>query len=258
MAIKKTATDSGTIDVIEVSQETALFHLLGRTPLLYNRMSQKARQELLMPKGKKNAAERATTLKHSPLEEYRSAPYVLPDPTAPTYLAALSAWFKRSMQQAALDLPGTNKSQIGRNIFVEGERLPLYGIPRLHMAITRSSDMNRTPDVRTRAIVSEWACELSITYTVPILRGQMVARLLAAAGMTIGVGDWRQEKGSGSFGLFSLVAPEHPDYQRIVATGVRDVQLAAMESPEPYDDEASELLSWFDDELTVRKLRGVA
>jgi hypothetical protein len=256
MATKK--QDVGAIDVLEVGQETAVYYLLGRTPLICNRMSAKARQELLLPRGRKNATERATTLKHVPMEEFRASPYTLSDEAAPTYLAALSAWFKRSMATAALDLPGTNKSQIARNIFVQGERIPLYGVPQLLMAVTRSADMARTPDVRTRAIIPSWAVQLSVTFTVPLLRGQMVSRLLAAAGMTIGVGDWRQEKGSGSYGLFEIVPPDHPALVHVMKDGTRAAQLAAMEAPECYDDETSELLSWFDSELDGRRLKGVA
>ena len=256
MATKKEST--GSIEVIEVEQESATFYIRGTTPLICNRMSQKAKGELLFPAGRKNAAERATTLKHKPHDEFRASPYVLGSPDAPTYLAALAVWFKRAMGTAALDMPGTNKAQIGRNIRVEGERIPLYGIPQLHMAVTRSADINRTPDVRTRATLAEWATAITVTYTVPILRAAMVARLLASAGMTIGVGDWRQEKGSGSYGLFSIVSSDDPDWHRIVRSGGRDMQLAAMASPTPYDDETEEMLTWFTEELKALQVRGLA
>ena len=82
------------------------------------------------------------------------------------------------------------------------------------MSITRSADKNRTPDVRTRAILPEWACKLRIAYTKPILREQAIFNLLAAAGLQSGVGDWRQEKGSGSYGAFKLVNADDPDFLR--------------------------------------------
>jgi len=255
MATKK--GDTG-FDIIEVTQEAATFCILGKTPLICNRMSEKARHELLMPKGRKNAAERATTLKHEPIAEFASSPYVLREQSAPTYLAALSAWFKKAMATAALDLPGTNKAQMGRNLWVTGERLPLYGVPQILMSVTRSADINKTPDIRTRVIVPRWAVEITVNYTVPLLRAQMVSRLLAAAGMTCGVGDWRQEKGSGSYGLFEIVSPDHPDYIAVVSGGGRGPQTDAMQAPEAYDEETAEMLSWFDSELNVRKLRGVA
>lgn len=255
MATKKT---EAAFDIIEVTQEQAHFCLLGRTPLITNRMSEKAKHTLLLPSPPKNRTERATTLKHNPMEEFAASPYTLPLDSAPTYLAALSAWFKQALLTAALDLPETNKSQMGRNLWVEGERLPLYGIPQLFMSVTRSADMNHTPDIRTRVIIPRWACEITVNFTTPLLKSQMVSRLLNAAGMTAGVGDWRQGKGSGSYGLWTIVQQDDPAYLAIRAGGGRAAQRAAMESPEPYDEETSEMLAWFHDELEARTLRGTA
>ena len=164
----------------------------------------------------------------------------------------LASSFKGALRSAALDIPGANKSQIGRLTYVNGEFTPIYGVPKLFMSIVRSADMNRTPDVRTRAIVPEWACKLSVTYVQPLLRDQAVANLLAAAGISIGVGDWRPEKGAGAYGQFALVSADDADFVRICKTGGRAAQMAAMEDPDCHDEETAELLSWFDKEVKVR------
>ncbi len=258
MAAAKKSASTETVDIIEVQQQTSTFFIVGETPLIYNRVSQKAKGDLLFPPGRKTATERATTLKHDPIREFRASPYTLPSDDAPTLLAGLSVWFKKAMGNAALDMPGAKKAQILRNLYVVGERPPLYGVPKLLMAVVRSADMAHTPDIRSRVIVEEWAVALTVRHTIPLLRGQMVTNLLGAAGMTIGVGDWRQEKGSGSYGLFKIVSEDDERYQRIVAEGGRAVQQAAMEAPEPYDDETAELFSWFNDELATRRTKGVA
>lgn len=259
MAVRKTnTTDAGTIDILQVERGTLEVCVLGTSPIVLNRMSEKAKRELLMPKGRKTAVEKATSLKHDPIEEYRASAYRLIDPQAPTLLALLSTSFKGAMATAALDLPGTKKAQIGRLTYVNGMYVGLYGIPQLFMSITRSADMNKTPDVRTRAIVPEWACQLSITYVKPLMRPNAVVSLLAAAGLSIGVGDWRPEKGKGSFGQFELVGPDDPRFVAIVNSGTRAAQEQALESPACYDDETSSLLSWFEDERERRSIRGVA
>src|SRR5690606_32985291 len=104
------------------------------------------------PKGRKTAAEKASSLKHDPLQEFADSPYIDEDESAPTYLQHLSSAFKNALKGAALDLPGANKSQIGRLTWVNGERVGIYGVPQIFCSVTRSADMNRTPDVRTRAI----------------------------------------------------------------------------------------------------------
>jgi len=247
-------------DVLSLEFDSATYCLLGKTPLINNRMSTKARQSLLVPprSGRMTTAEKATNQKHDPLAEFAASPYTFRDDTAPTFIAALAVWFKKAMMTAALDMPGTKMAQMGRLLRVEGERLPLYGVPHLLMAVTRNQDMNHTPDIRSRAILPHWAAEITVTFPVPLVKGQMVTNLLAAGGRLCGVGDWRQQKGSGDFGLFDIVAPTDPAYLAVVATGGRSAQVAAMAAPECYDDETAELLSWFDSEMSNRKLRGVA
>lgn len=233
------------IDIPVITKGRITFCVLGESPLICNRMSEKVMRELLMPKGKKTQVEKASSLKHEPLEEFRASPYVARDGEGETHLKALATWFKGAAKSAALDIPGANKTQIGRLVHVEGERLDLYGVPQVLCAVTRSADMNKTPDVRTRAILPEWACRITVTFNVPILREQSVVNLMAAAGVTQGIGDWRTGKGSGTYGQFRLVSDDDPDFQRIIATGGRAAQIAAMDDPVSYDQETDDLLAWF-------------
>ena len=113
------------------------------------------------------------------------------------------------------------------------------------MSVTRSADFNKTPDVRTRAIIPAWACRVTVRFTTPMLKETVVSNLFAAAGLIQGVGDWRNEKGSGTYGQFTLVKPDDPEFRRIVKEGGRNAQIKAMDNPECYDMDSEELLSWF-------------
>jgi hypothetical protein len=241
------------IDVIEVQQGNITLNVLGTSPLICNRMSEKARRELLMPAGRKTTAEKASSLKHDPITEFRASPYFLPD--GPTLIGIMSSAFKGAMATAALDLPGATKAKIGRLVYVEGDYCAVYGTPQLHMSIVRSADMNHTPDVRTRAIIPEWAARVSISYVEPVIKLQSVINLLSAAGITAGVGDWRPEKGKGAYGRFTIVNDDHPDFRRLIATGGRNAQEHAMQSPTAYDSETEELLGWY---MDTAKAKGFA
>lgn len=258
MAVRKNTAMEEVSEILKVTQGQFECCIVGTSPIILNRMSEKAKHELLLPRGRKNAAERATTLKHKPVEEYRASAYRLPDPNAPTYLAHLSTAFKGSLRTAALDMPGAKKAQIGRLTYIAGDYVGIYGIPKLLMSVTRSADINKTPDIRTRAIVPHWACRIVVTYVQPLIKAQAVANLLAAAGLTIGVGDWRPEKGAGSYGQFRIADQNDPEFLDIVATGGRKAQIDAIETPVCYDEETAELLSWYDEEVGRRQLRGVA
>lgn len=257
MATKKNNTEEIS-EILKVTTGTFECCIVGTSPLILNRMSQKAQRELLMPRGRKTAVDKATSLKHTPIDEYRASAYTIKDENAPTLLAHLATAFKGALRTAALDMPGAKKAQIGRLTYVPGELIGIYGVPKLTMNIVRSADMNKTPDVRTRAIVPQWACRVSVTFVQPLIRAQAVANLLAAAGITVGVGDWRPEKGSSNYGQFRICDKNDPEFLDILKTGGREAQLEAMEHPVCYDDETTELLSWFEDELSRRTLRGVA
>jgi len=254
MAVSKTTQAELVLEPVQVG--TVRVALLGRSPFIANRLAEKARQQLLMPAPRKNAAARAAAPKHDPFTEYRSSPYTLTDPEAPTLLAVPATAIKGALMSAALDLPGASKAQIGRLLYVEGELLPLYGEPKLLMSIVRSADMNRTPDVRTRAILPEWATIATIRYVVPLLSQATVANLLLAAGLVAGIGDWRPEKGKGGYGSFEFANVDDPRVVRLLEQG-RTVQQRAMAEPQPYNTETLELLSWFEDEFIRRNHRAI-
>jgi len=252
MAKPVAASGSPEISVLEVMQGEMNFCIVGTSPFIYNAMSEKVWHELLMPAPKKNAAEKAANLKHSPFDEFRNSTYQNRDADAKTRLNFLCAAFKKGIAAAALDIPGANKSQIGRLVWVNGERVDMYGVPKIYCAIVRSADMNRTPDVRTRAILPEWACRISLRFMKPILKEQTIANLLAAAGWIQGVGDGRQQKGSLSYGQFRLVSEDDPDFVRICKNGGREAQEAALANPETHDEETDRLLEWFVEERQRR------
>ena len=205
-----------------------------------------------MPPRKKGRAEKESSLKHDPMAEYRRSAYRSKEDDAPTRIIFPAPGFKRAMASAALELPGVSKAQIGRLCWTEGFSVPIYGIPQLWMSVVRSADINRTPDVRTRAIIPEWASTVTISYVTPNLRAQPVANLLASAGVFIGVGDGRPERGALSFGRFEIVNEDDERYQRILATGGKAAQDQAFAEPTTYDVETEELLEWWNAEVKRR------
>lgn len=264
MAVRKTAVDEApvAIDIIKVEQGEVTVRLLGTSPMICNRLSEKARRELLLPSAKKNAAARQSTLKHNPLEEFRDSPYTIRNEDAPTLIGLPIGAVKKALASAALDIPGAFKAQIGRLVSVDGteyrDLLPVWGEPQLLMAITRMADQKRTPDVRSRAIIPEWVTQVTIRFVTPTLRDQAVYNLLGAAGMTVGLGDWRAEKGAGNYGSYEVVAGENERATEIMERWGRQAQIGAMADPQAYDQETEDLLSWFDEEANRRGFKVVA
>lgn len=248
----KTA-EAATIEINPINRVSIELTVLGTRPIILNRLSQKAQRELLFPTGgRKTAAQRAQALKHDPIVEYRESPYLIRDDDADTLLGQQASAFKGAMMSAALRLPGATKTEIGALTEVEGDLISIWGVPELFMAIVRSADINKTPDIRTRAIVPRWAAKLVVTFTVPNLNERSVVNLVAASGQIAGVGDWRPEKGRGTYGKFTVVNDDDERFLEVCETGGRAAQAAAMQTPECYNEETEELFSWFEVERVAR------
>ncbi len=247
----KVTNEVQAIEIIQVQRGVTTFCILGTSPIICHRLSEKAKYELLYPQAKKKGAPR-TAMKHNPIQEFRDAPYCDPDPKGATLIQHLSAAFKAAIRNASLDIPGTSKAEIGRLCWVEGERLPIYGEPRLIMSPVRSSDMNRTPDIRTRCVLHQWATKITVNYVKPQLNATAITHLLAAAGMTQGIGDWRTQKGAGNFGSFQIVEETNPEFRYLLEKCGRKLQVSRMETPIFHDLESEELFRWFESEVATR------
>lgn len=240
MAVKK--AEAGTLHIDPLKQGRVTLRLIGNTPFYFNAMSAKAKRSLLIGGGKKTAAERKE-IKHDPETEFRDSVYR--QSTGDTLLCFPAPGVKGAMATAALETGGVTKTSVKRLIFLPQQKVNIWGKPFLKMDVVRSADMNRTPDVRTRAFLPRWCAEVDIAFVKPTLSVHSIVSLLSNAGVVVGIGDFRQEKGAGSFGTFSVTGTDMGDWQdtwdEITAEG-RAVQQAAMDDPECYDDETQELM----------------
>lgn len=238
------------IGELKIARTTAF--LMGVSPLVMNRFSKKAREELLLGTVRKNAAEKADTLKHDPVGEFRSSIYTNRDPKTPSFIHFPADAFKDAISNAAKDIPGATKAQIDRLVNVHSMQVNVFGVPQLYTTMVRSADINRTPDMRTRAIFPRWACKIDLSFVSTLLSDRQVLHLLAAAGMIVGLGDGRPERGK-SYGRFELVNANDPVFVDLVKNEGRKAQQAAYNNPQCFDPETEELLAWFEKEVARRE-----
>lgn len=252
MPVKSKTTDTAEISVLEIMQGEMSFAIVGQSPLYFNSMSFKSKTSLLLGTRKKTEADKASSLKHNPPQEFRDSVYRWFDDDHPTRLKLPAPAFKGTMGTAALVLPGTRKTEIGRLVWVTSDYVCLWGIPKLSIDVVRSADMAHTPDMRTRAKVEEWAALVTVRYVRPNLTERAIANLLAAGGIVAGVGDYRQEKGKGNYGQFRLVDQNDPTFVRLQKTAGRVAQDAALRDVTPYDGDSRDLLEWYETEIVKR------
>jgi hypothetical protein len=244
--------ETGPLTVVRLKKKKIVFCILGQTPLIMNKLSAKAKQQLLLPDRKTRGAAREQSLKHDPYQEFLDAMHKTDDPTAPTVALLPSLSFKNAICGTAKDTPDeTNTALMKRHTFVFGEYVNIYGIPKMRMDSVRCANAGRTPDIRTRPVFPEWCAEFCLEFTVPLLNEAAVISLACNAG-TMGVGDFRQERGAGNYGTFEVCDRDNPDFKRIKAAGGRAKQAKAIAHPEMNDEDTQFLWTWWQEEALQR------
>jgi len=236
-----------------ITQHQTQLFLLGETPLIYNAMSYKAKLGFLIPRGRMTEAQKRNSinkLRHNPEAEYRNSVYRHLDNEHATRLMFPAGAFKAALVTAAGE-QGIQMTSIQRHIWLKDSTVDIYGIPQLLMSIVRNAGINRTPDERTRAILPEWACTITVCFT-DRLTEQQVVDLTSTAGMLIGIGDFRQEKGAGNYGQFRVTDLRDTKFKAIVEMGNREAQDAALQIPCCYDAETLSLMEAFKAEVQAR------
>lgn len=231
--------------------------LLGLTPFVCNRQSEKTKRELVLPAIKQKAGAR-TTLKHEPYEEFQASPYKDDNPDGPTLIQMKGGAFKSAACDSAVDTSDVKAAQVRRLVSVPEFYVSIYGIPQLWMTDVRQAGISRTPDIRTRAIIPQWCAIVTYTFVMPMVNEAKLLHLIENGGMTRGVGDGRTEKGALDFGQYTVVNRDDAQVKAIMLSGGRLAQIEAMENPRFYDAETADLYSWFYEELDRRKKVGNA
>jgi hypothetical protein len=241
------------ITVAELKQKRMTVYVKGESPLIIHRISMDASKQLLLPSRRKNQAEREATAKHDPLREYREAFYLDNSENGLTRLQLRAAAFKGSMMTAALRMPGATKTEIGQLVTVLDDMVPIWGVPEMYMTDVRNSGINKTPDIRTRPIVPQWATKFVVSITVPMVNETAVAKLLGGGGQIAGVGDGRNEKGKLAYGRYQIISAE--EFESLIPLlGGRKEQDEAIENPGAWDPFTHELYTWYCEEVKRREL----
>jgi len=164
----------------------------GTAPLLQNKFSQKAIDEML----RKHMGLSVQKEKKIPAECVERA--IIKNVDGKVCIPPTA--IKKAMLSASTSIKGMKKTSIRSSVFIEGGSIPIdYSQMVPQMDMVRTSGIGRTPDIRFRPRFEDWKARLNILFpeTLPV---QTVVDLLNRAG-NVGVGEWRPEK-DGNYGTF--------------------------------------------------------
>lgn len=205
-AAKPAAPSAGITQIVipAMNLEQVEIKIVGITPLIVHKFSDKARKMIEDTQQGKAKNKRPPK---NPKAEFEGALYVMEKATGrkKTRYGFPSSGFKQAAVSACRYVEGVKMTAAKGSFHVMGELSEIIGAPPIMRTdmVRIGGFGNKVADVRYRPEFTEWAVKLKIRYNADAITPDRIAHLLNIAGFSVGIGEWRPEKG-GQFGQFSV------------------------------------------------------
>lgn len=209
MATKK---DESIIEILPIDIRFAEINIVGDTPLIVHKWSEKAKREML-EKQMKVAKTKGKDAK-SPVADFIDSLYWLegePEKkTEDSFMQAVggakfgfpATAFKASAVAAGFRAGVLKNKVIANGAFhIMGEFVEIKGTPQMREDMVRVG--MGTADIRYRGEFPVWSTTVTIRYNAAVLTLEQIVNLFNLGGFACGVGEWRPEKG-GTNGMYHI------------------------------------------------------
>ena len=189
------------IHIDRIAAEVLSVPIVGTTPLIVHRFSEKEKRKLLdNMQGRKNPKQ-----PKDPQADYEAAFYRFDDGT---YGFPVLAFKAATVEASRFYGKDVTKVGLRQFIFMRGEvGIDGVALARIDGEPVMREDVVRVgvsgTDLRYRPQFTEWRTTLEVVYITSALTRSSVLSLIDAGGMGVGVGEWRPEK-KGSFGCYQI------------------------------------------------------
>lgn len=196
-----------------INIQTATIKIVGDSPLIMHKWSEKAKKEILDKQMKK-----AKTKGHDakdPVADFINSMYWLEgepeEKTEEGFAKAIqngarfgfpSVAFKASAVSAGYRC-GVTKDKVSMNaaFHIDGESVEIHGTPEMREDMVKIA--MGTADIRYRGEFKNWYAVFPVKYNASAISLEQLVNLFNLGGFACGVGEWRAEKG-GTFGMFHV------------------------------------------------------
>jgi len=191
-----------TIQIDKIDAETMLVPVLGTSPLIVHRFSEKAKKQML------DAMQGRQTPKEAkdPEAEYQAAFYRLKDDGG--YGFPSTAFKQATVGGARFYGKKLTMTALKQYLFFRGEPgedgqslVRIEGAPHMREDVVRIGRGGTS--LAYRPEFSEWQTTLTVIYVKSALTRNSVLSLIDAGGMGVGIGEWRPER-DGDFGTYRV------------------------------------------------------
>lgn len=188
------------IVIDRIAAETMEVPIVGTSPLIVHRFSEKAKRQML------DAMQGRKTPKQAkdPEAEYQAALYRFADGGSGIPVIA----FKAATVGGARFYQSVTMRELKQFLFMRGEiGVDGQALARIDGEHHLREDVVRVgrggTDLRYRPEYTNWRTTLTVTYVTSALTRASVLSLIDAGGMGVGVGEWRPER-DGDFGTYRI------------------------------------------------------
>jgi hypothetical protein len=200
------ATKSKSVEIKEFDIKQVVIPVKSISPLIVNKFSNKAQQEIL-DKQLGKAKNKKHNLK-DPQADYENAKHF----SSQGWEGFPAAGFKAAMIRAA-KMIGMVMKDTQTAFFVqaddeETQLVRVYGDSRMRQDMVRVG--MGSADVRFRPEYPIWEANLTIEFNEGVLSLDQIYQLIKAAGYGCGIGEMRPEKGKFNYGRFALAQETNP------------------------------------------------
>ena len=208
------ANSTTTVVLPPLQIETVNVTLIGDTPLIVHRWSEKAKKQMLDKQMKKATAGKEPK---DPERDFRESLYVLEDGSYGFPIIG----FKAAAVTACTSIGSMTKVAARQAFHVDGEFAIIEGDePKMREDMVRVG--MGTADIRYRGEFKKWFTTIAVKYNANVMSAEQILNLMQTAGFAVGVGEWRPEK-DGQFGRFHVASAK----EMKVIEEMRDKKLAA-------------------------------
>lgn len=197
MAMKNT---SGTvIELPRPNIQIVDVTLIGDTPLIVHRWSEKAKKQM---RDKQTGKATAGKEKKDPEQDFQDSLHMTPDGKHGFPVIGIKA----AAVTACTSIGAITKVAARQAFHIDGEYALIEGPEP-----TMREDMVRvgmgTADIRYRGQYWPWQTTVRIRFNANVLSAEQILNLLNTAGFAVGIGEWRPER-DGQYGLFHVANAE--------------------------------------------------
>lgn len=173
-------------------------NIIGTSPLIMHKFSEKARKQMLDKQMKKAAKK---TEARDPEKEFQDSIYR----NSKGDVAFPANAVKQAIVSAARSVDGLPMTILRASVFVRGDEQDL--IPVEYKELRMREDTVKigqgTTDLRFRGELIGWSIALPIEFNADVISAEQVLNLIQIAGFSNGLGEWRPER-NGNYGTFTL------------------------------------------------------